>query len=378
MVKKFWSKNQEVLKFVGGVFLVWQAVLLLLAFLAPKVFPFKPDFAYSSSPGLLEPRANFDGVHYLAISQSGYGLYQQAFFPLYPTLIRYLGSFLNISSISSGLLISNVCVLVFLWFFYRLVELDYNRRVAKSSLIFFLAFPASFFLGMVYTESLFLALAIGSFYLARKKKWWLAGLLGGLASYTRVIGIFLLPALLLEWLEQSKNKSFKFKVKSLVPLALIPSGLVYYMRFLWQNYQDPFLFAHVQPHFGAGRSADKLILLYQVFWRYGKMILTTKLDPLYFTVWLELLVAIIFLLLLFFCFKQKMRISYLIFAGLAYLLPSLSGTFSSFPRYVLVMFPCFIVLAKIKNKPLKNLILAVFALIFAVSAIFFFQGYWVS
>jgi hypothetical protein len=52
------------------------------------------------------------------------------------------------------------------------------------------------------------------------------------------------------------------------------------MYYLKANFGDPLLFFRVQPHFGAGRAGGRLILLYQVFWRYLKMLLTVeKLTP---------------------------------------------------------------------------------------------------
>ena len=40
------------------------------------------------------------------------------------------------------------------------------------------------------------------------------------------------------------------------------------------------------------------------------------------------------------------RLSYAVFAILSFITPTLTGTFSSMPRYVLVMFPAFIVLGR--------------------------------
>jgi len=231
---------------------------------------------------------------------------------------------------------------------------------------------------MVYTESLFLMLVIGSFYAARKNRWLMAGILGGLASYTRLVGIFLFPALLYEWWSGREVRNEKWELRNMLKVFIIPAGLLIYMKFLWQRYGDPLMFFHVQPFFGAERSSSRIILIYQVFWRYFKMIFTTKLDPLYFAVWLEFLVAISFLVLLVLSYKNKIRVSYLIFGLFSYIVPTLSGTFLSLPRFVLTLFPCFILLGTTKNKPLKVFLLVLFGFMFIVSASLFFRGYWVS
>lgn len=376
------SKPKNIFKYVLLLFLAWQTALALISWAAPQIIPLKSDYRYQEkplvSPSFFWSRANFDGYHYLQISRIGYGKYQQAFFPFYPELIRLLRPLFIGKDLMAGLVISNFCLLGFLYFFYRLVLLDHSEEVAKNSLLFFLLFPTAFFLSTIYTESLFLFLVLLSFYAARKKKWFWAGILGALAAYTRLVGIFLFPALLFEWYQQNGFSFKKIKMTNLMSISLIPLGLLSYMKYLLQNYQDPLLFLHVQPFFGAERSGGKIILIHQVFWRYLKMILTTKLDPLYFTVWLELFTALVFLALLFFVFKKKIRLSYLFFSLPAFFLPSLSGTFSSLPRYVLVLFPCFMVLAIIKSVILKKIILFVFAVLFVIASILFFNGYWIS
>jgi len=391
-MKKFWKDNLKIIKFVLILFLFWEVVVTFLGLVAPLTsIPLREGYNYSEmkivNPKIFWNRANFDGIHYIDISSKGYGIYQQAFFPLYPQLIRQLKPFFGKKDLLTGVFISNFSLLVFMFVFYKLAALDYSEEISKRSLIFYLIFPASFFLGMVYTESLFLMLIVGSFYAARKGKWWLAGILGAFSSYTRIVGVFIFPALIWEWWERSKVKSEKIhsegiprreQVKSLLPIFLVPVGLLSYMRFLAKNYQDPLMFLHVQPFFGAGRSGGKIILIYQVFWRYLKMILGTKMDPLYFIVWLEFLTGLGFLLLIFFSFRKKVRLSYLIFAAFAYLLPTFSGTFLSMPRFALSLFPCFMYLGTIKNKLTRVILMAVFSLISILSALLFFRGYWVA
>ena len=60
----------------------------------------------------------------------------------------------------------------------------------------------SFFFSAVYTESLFLALSAGCFYLARRERWVWAGVLGGLAAATRSIGVLLVVPLAVLYLQE--------------------------------------------------------------------------------------------------------------------------------------------------------------------------------
>lgn len=371
-MKKFTS-NKKIFKWILVVFLIWRVFLELIVWVGKYFLPEKT--------GYLGPTVwvNFDGIHYLWIAQNGYGLYQQAFFPLYPFLIRWFSSFTH-DFVFSGLLISHLAFLAALFFLYKLLILDYSPKFAKKVIIFLLIFPTSFYFASLYTESLFLFLAIASFYFARTKRWFLAGILGGLASAVRVVGIFLFPALLVEWWEQNKIENLKLKIKNLAFISLVPLGLIYYMRYLALRWGDPLLFLHVQERFGAERTGGKIVLLYQVFWRYLKMILTTKADPLYFVVWLEFLVAAGFLGLLIYGYFQKVRLSWLVFGALSYILPTLTGTFSSLPRYVLVVFPGFIALGIFleKYRNLKIVYQAVSFILLIISLIFFSRGYWLA
>jgi len=392
-MKKFWESNHKIIKFILTVFVIWQIVISSVSFFSSKILPERSRFMYNDGVKIINPvwlwnRANFDGAHYLEISRKGYGLYQQAFFPFYPRLIKFLTPVFAGKDLLAAIFISNFSLLLLLYFFYKLVLLDFNDQVARRSIMFFLIFPTSFFLSCVYTESLFIFLVLACFYAARTNRWLVAGIFGLLASYTRITGILLFPALLYELYQGEKDKDnnislsgfFKKseKIKNLLSVLLVPIGILSYMKYLSSEYKDCLLFLHVQPFFGAERSANKIILIYQVFWRYLKMILTSKLDFLYFAVWLELLVAILFLIIFAYSIKKKIRTSYLVFAILSFFMPTLSGTFLSLPRFALAFFPCFIYLGTIKNKVIRISLLTIFGITFLVSSALFFRGYWLS
>lgn len=92
-MKKFLTVNQK--KFLLWVVIIFQVLVFFNFFLASKYLYHQRQFAYGSlyqGPKWLWSRANFDGIHYLDIAQKGYGIYQQAFFPFYPQLVRVLGN----------------------------------------------------------------------------------------------------------------------------------------------------------------------------------------------------------------------------------------------------------------------------------------------
>ncbi len=321
--------------------------------------------------------ANFDGKYYLNIAQYGYQGLDQAFFPFFPLAIRTL-IFVGLEPISAAIIIVSFSLFLFLYFLAKLIQIDYPGNTYIWVLLFFLSFPTSFFLGNIYTESLFLFLTILSFYSVRKKKIFLGGVIGGFAAGTRIVGIFLIPALAYEIYEQQKKQKKK-SIKAYVPLLFIPVGLFSYMGYLWYRYSDALLFVHQQPSFGAGRSGGEIILLPQVIYRYFKIFISVPHNELLFIISLmEFLTFFIGMIILFLCYKSNMRKSYLIFSFSVLLFPTLSGTLSSLPRYALCAFAIFIYLGLLRSKIFKILLIISGLIVESIFAILFFQGYFVA
>lgn len=359
------------------LFVSWKVLLFVGLVLGMMFIPLEKDYLgggvdnYLFNPYLWS-WANFDGVHYLSIVKNGYFQFEQAFFPLFPLLIKAITYLTAIESIYIATFILHAFFLLALVFFYKLLRLDYGIKESWWIILFLIFFPTSFFFASVYTESLFLFLSVACFYYARKGKWWLAGVLGMLAALTRFVGIFLFPVLLIEFLQN------KERVNRMLWLFLIPVGTLLYMGWLTKTYHDPLLFFHSQPAFGANRSGDQLILLPQVFFRYLKIVFLSSFTYQYKIALLELITSLLALLLCLISFK-KLRLSYALYSILCFTAPTLTGSLSSMPRYLLVIFPLFIVLNKILKKTvLKILVLFLFLFLLALFTALFTRGYWVS
>ncbi|MGE5041790.1 MAG: hypothetical protein ACM3IJ_02715 [Candidatus Levyibacteriota bacterium] len=374
-MKEFISKHATIL-FISFALFIWRIFLFVIE---QNIFLLQTKATY------LGPlfQANFDGVYYVAISQFWYRGLDQAFFPLYPAVI-YLATWLTgLHPATAGLIVSVVSLFFLLKFFSLLQVADGFKKSVFWSIILYLSFPSAFFFGAVYTESLFICLTLLSFYLARKNKHFLSSLVASFATATRIVGIFLLPALALEFYEQLRVKKKKISKKLLIrhfsPLLLVPLGLVSYMGYLWYQYHDPLLFVHIQPAFGAGRSGGAIILLPQVLFRYAKILLSARTTDLTFYVAiLELSTPVIVSLLLYLAYKSGVRKSYILFSACALLFPTLSGTLSSLPRYALVCFPIFIFLAQIKNQYVKALLILSGLILEGILALYFLNGYFIS
>lgn len=355
------------------LFFIWKLFIIVTAYFAPLVIPeFGAKFPYynerliqSGLPYFMWSFGNFDGVHYLGIAKDGY-VYQftQAFFPLYPALFAAISYITGLNLVVSGLLISNSAFLFGFVIFYFLVKDTFNRKTALWSCTFLLAFPTSFYFGSIYTEGLFFFLTIFSFYLLSKNKVLLASTVGLLASSTRLVGIFLSVTL-----QRSKKANF-------APILLVPLGLLVYMLYLKIKFNNAIYFLTSQSAFGQQRSTTEIILLPQVVYRWTKQIATTSGLTLFNSI-LELTTLLFVLALLIVAWKRMNR-QWVIFAILSTLTPTLTGSLASMPRYVLIAFPIFIVLAQIQSKYVKVLITIGFIVLLAISTTFFTRGYWIA
>lgn len=387
-MSKYLNLKSDIFKILV-FFLIWRGFLILVYFFSIRFIPLAytdrflgggPLFFYLS-PELFS-WANFDGEHYLSIAIFGYKKLEQAFFPVYPSLISMVTKFffndlpsLITFSTLVGLLISNIFFFISLILLYKLLLLDFSKKVAFLTLIVLLIFPTSFYFGSLYNESLFLTFTVGSFYLVRKKRYFWGSFLGMLASATRVFGILLLPAFLIEVYQKREKLSRWFWI------LLIPSGLISYMIYQYLIFGDPLAFYNLQTVVGEQHQKG-IVLLPQVYFRYIKMLLTVDIsNPIYQTILLEFLVGIIFFILPIVGYFKKVRLSYLAFALLGFLLPTVQGSLSSVPRYVIVFFPSFIVLALILGglpKFLRISILTVSAMLLTIEAALFLRGYWIG
>lgn len=368
--------------------LTWRVSLWIVAILASFIIPLKPDFTpvtpSFSWANIFNMWANFDGMHYLELAHYGYGSthtqFLYVFFPLYPYLIT---KFIPQNLLASGLIISHIALVASFYYLYRLVILDHTKKTALTTLILTLLFPVSFFFGAVYTESLFFLLVILTFYSARKNHFILAAIFALLASVTRFTGIFLWPALIVEiyLLNQKQIKQTLLDARLVLVSLIPPLGLISYLKFQYLKTGDPLYFINVQPDFGAERVVDKFIFIHQVFYRYLKMLIfVDHTSPLFLTVLLEFLTGLGFLTLILISLK-KTRVSYAVFALFSFFLPTLTGTFSSLPRYVLVLFPAFITAAIYFNKlPHKWRVFCVtiLAILSLISVCLFTRGYFIS
>jgi Gpi18-like mannosyltransferase len=310
-----------------------------------------------------------DGPHYMYLAQHGYSNQGDpanfiVFFPLYPLLVRLITfdfAYVNLSGIIVSL-IASVTAVVYL---FKITLLDFSDGVAKKAVLFLCIFPTAYFLIAPFTEALFLALAISSLYYARKNSWAFAGILAFLASLTRIAGLLLLPVLAVEYLHQKQWKLKEIKLKFFwVTLPIF--GFLIYLLINFQVTGNFFAFLDVErvhwyqtlnPFEGLGRA------LMALDGNYPSNIING---------YAQILFAVFGLMMIFVCFKLKLRLSYQVYLVLNWMLTVSTSFWISIPRYMIIMFPMFIALGMLSSKkPLGKLLLVSVAAVFLVALFFF-------
>lgn len=383
------------------IFLFWRIILLIPILLALLFIPYRSGHEFTNilnrinlnsilTNGFLYSWANFDGVHYLDIAFRGY-VNEARFYPLFPGIIFIVGYILGFGKLTYeltfwvGFLLPNIFFLISIYVLKQLLSLDYAVKNVKDTIFFILIFPTSFFFVSTYSESLFLLLLLISFYFARKGKWNYSLISAFFLIITRVVGIFIIPALIYEYLLQkglikSVQKINKEHIFFLFKLILItPLGLLIYSIFNYEKWGSATYFITAHSFLGNSRSSALLISPFQTIYRYIKIFISISYIRFEWQIALLELTSFIFAsLMLYISWRKNVRKSYLIFAVFAFLLPVLSGTFSGLPRYVLILFPIFIAISLIKNFYFK-LIYSVFSLtLLFVLLMFFSRGYYIS
>jgi Mannosyltransferase (PIG-V) len=141
----------------------------------------------------------WDACWYAKIATYGYepGERSVAFFPLFPLAERVVGTLTSLPYAVAGMLVSAAAYVAAIAGLLRLVESTHGVEVARRSALLLSIFPAAFYLLAPFTEALFLSLAIWSLVLARSRRWALAAACALLAGLTRPQGLLL--ALPLAW-----------------------------------------------------------------------------------------------------------------------------------------------------------------------------------
>ncbi|MEI8143386.1 MAG: mannosyltransferase family protein [Candidatus Berkelbacteria bacterium] len=354
----------------------WFLLINLFALLVLNRFNLKPDDAYpwinqsttvqQQSWDPISLHARWDSVYYLDIAQHGYSVSQTSslsnvvFFPLYPILIKLIAVFTSSDFILAGWIVSILSLIGAVFYLYKLIK-EFHPEVHPESAIFFLLiFPTAFFYNAVYTEALFLLVSIVTFYYAKKGNFALAGVIGLLASLTRITGVLLFIPILWEFI--AKNGAKKLFSWSVIPILLIPLGTIAFFAYHYLAFGDFLLFLKVEGAWGRsfGVNLTHLSMLS---------------NPATVNLVLDLMFTVFAVICTIFVFSRRW-ISYGLYMVATLAVALSTGTMMSIGRYVLVLFPIFILIASVKNKNFEKGYILSSVLLLAMNIILFVNWYW--
>lgn len=192
--------------------------------------------------------ANYDGPLYLVVAKSFYDKayisqnfqfplpteYYSAHFPLFPTLIRLVGTITNYPY--AMLIVTLISSIIAMYFFYRLMLSFVKEKDALFLTFLFSILPARWLIvrSTGSADPLFVGSIIASLFYFREKRYWLAGVWGFIAQLTKSPAILLFISYLFYLiLPLIKNKIYfmgrvieKLDLRHTYPILLIPFGLV--------------------------------------------------------------------------------------------------------------------------------------------------------
>src|SRR5215208_6999135 len=333
--------------------------------------------------------ARWDSVWYLGIAHDGYGSDGSvAFFPLYPLLVRFFAPTGDPAALLfASYLVSLGALLGALYLLRRLAELELGPDAARRALWLLALFPGALWLGVPYSESLFLLLSVGAFYAARTGRWAWAGSCAGLASATRSAGILLLVPLAVIWWRSRPRRP-----RELAWLGIAPAGIAAYSGALAAGQGDAFAYMHLQsvwfrsfagPFGAVVDGADAA-------WDGARQLLSGSRTPVFFEPAggdpyiaaahnLELFAFLVFAVVATAGVLRRLPAEYgaytLATLALPLSFPVAPQPLMSLPRFVAVLFPLFMWLATRRG---WRLLLAAFALLLALYTVRYATWHWVA
>ncbi|RPH64587.1 MAG: hypothetical protein EHM89_01345 [Acidobacteria bacterium] len=283
-------------------------------------------------------------------------------------LMRHVGRLFGTRAFDyylGGIVISWLAFLLAMAVLHRLALLDVSQQDADRAVLYAAIFPFAFFYGVVYTESLFLLLAITAFYGFRTKRWLLGALAGALVGATRPNGVLIWPALaFIVWQTVREDRSSRWRAA--VALFVVPAG---FMAYGWYNYllTGSWLewYAALQ-RWGYEPGSNS----FTAYVEFGRALATRPFEYLVAdrNAPYDLLnagAAALAVTAIPFVWR-RLGAAYALFMGINLYVPLSTGQFEGLGRYSAVLFPMFIWLSTLHWPILQHTLVAGFAMLYVL------------
>jgi hypothetical protein len=193
----------------------------------------------------------WDSYHLVRIAQDGYfapgrDCCDQAWFPGFPMVMRALAPLFGGSVATAALAVvwlASTAAGFMLWGVAR--EVTGSATTARRSVYLLAAAPFGVFFVAVYTEAVWLVLALLAWWCGLRRWWWLAGLAAAGAAAVRINGLFLAAALAVMYLVQLRAEHrWRRPGADVLPLAIPAVPVIAYAAWLhgrtgsWKAWHD--------------------------------------------------------------------------------------------------------------------------------------------
>jgi hypothetical protein len=323
--------------------------------------------------------ARYDAGWYYNIASSGYtrGLGvpdKLAFFPLYPALMRGLGTLFGSRREDfyfAGIVISWLAFAAAMVMLYKLARLDLDERGARRATLYAAVFPFAYFFGVVYSESLFFLALVTAAYALRTRQWALAAVAGAAMTATRVTGVMALPGLAwLAWqaarVESRRGATGRGDtVKAAAAVAASIAGIGLYSAYNYSVSGDPFAWYDAITRWNYHPGQNPVAMPIAAIWALISrplQYLSERMAP--YDV-LNTLAAVTALALVPIIWRRFGAGYALVVLG-GMLLPLSSGQLEGLGRYASVQFPIALALASGGSRTRHAITLAAFAILYVI------------
>lgn len=388
-IGKYIQKNKNIWLSCIMIFMIYRIFISLWSFYIQYHFPAKLlpqdielyEIIINSSINkqnnfykyIIFPWFRLDGIWYMKIAVNGFINNSQAFAPVYPLLIVFISRLFNINYLLSGLLISNISLLLSIIIIFQEVSELFGDKSAKQTIIFLLSFPTAFYFISLYSESLFLLFLLLLWKSINYQNWIKTSLFGALVILTRFQGILIiLPILYFYFLSHKKGRLLDL-------FSIILMILVFPLWSIYLHYFRELDFPWIALNKGW---ESKFTIPYLVLFNDINILIKNKNIIYYYSYFLDMIVLCIITVLLIFVIK-KLQQKYILFIFPLIILPLIKTdknyTSVSLSRYMLPIFPIYYILGNfIKFRFLEYIILFVFLLLQLISITIFINGDWVA
>ena len=347
---------------------IWLSSVLVFAYLVIVLVALQTgDRRYRS---LGRELSQWDGQLYLSIARDGYERFPPTadrpyisgnigWFPFYPLMGRAL-SHLGLTTHWSLIVLSWICFWLALMVIYSLVETKFGERTAILTVLATFLYPTSFYFATAFPYSLYLFLAVVTFYLLHRQKYALLWLPTAGLAVTYPSGIVIALPIAYHLVRRWKALGWSQRVWLAVAILAIGVAILAYFLHYYFKFGDFFLYFHYQSQYLHGHSLTfPLITLYKFM---------TELS---FT-HLEFIIVALTLGFAAVAYTRRIEGEWQVYLLAVLLFTPTFGTIQCYYRHVIVAFPMFVMLGMAAGSPRRKYLFGGYAVASALLAWFVF------